>query len=186
MKRLLPHDTCSAALRQRSTIDGTGRSQPPLRHDSTDHQPVEPRRQCALPVDTDPERTAFYAIVSDGTGGVLFVREAPIEIVPFGNTGLVHLTYASGERCGGDIELRLSARTCLDVQQPFTLPDPGTPVIVVGIDRGSAIDAEIIAGMEAEARYRSLILRYQHTRDRRRNTTREPDSDAGQTRSASS
>jgi hypothetical protein len=185
MKRLLPYDARTFELRQRSTIDGTGGSHQSLRHDSTDVRPSGLKQQCALPVEPDPRRTALYAIVSGSTDDGLLVREAPIEILPFRDTDLVHLVYTPGGGNGDEIELRVSDRTCFDVQQPFALPDPGTPVIVVGINLGGSIDAEIIASMESEARYRSLVQRYQQTRDWRRGISRVPDSGANERSSSS-
>jgi hypothetical protein len=143
-------------------------------HDRSSHtsthkahsQPEESvkRDQCALPVEPDPRRTAFFAIISDTEDGLLYVQEAPIEIVPFRDTELVRFAYLPAVDTGDELLVTIMSDTCFDVTRPYQLMEPNTPVIVVGLDLGLAIAAEIIAGMDQEARYRPLLMRHQKSR----------------------
>ena len=166
MKRLIPFDT-NPALNQNCFDDyGTGRhhtSSPD--EDQRETASPEPRtRQCALPTDPDPRRTAFYAFVSGSEDGLLYVHEAPIEIVPFRDTELVHFSYLSAGESFEEILVTVTEETCFDVSRPYHLIEPNTAVIIVGLDLGIAVEAEIIAGMESEASYRPLLVRYQQSR----------------------
>lgn len=168
MKRLLPSDTHTHVIRQRPTVDGTGTSDLIGKQDTMDSAPADQEpvvRQCALPPDADHRRTALFAIVTGGRDGLLTVRESPIEIVPFRDTDLVHFAYMPAEDTGDEIVVQVTGHTCFDVNHPFSLPDPGTPIIVIGVDLGQVIEAEIIAGMDSEARYRNIVHRYQSRRD---------------------
>lgn len=140
-----------------------------LGHTSSQKAPdrqAEPakREQCALPVDPDPRRTAFFAIISDIEDGLLYVQEAPIEIVPFRDTELVHFAYLPTAETSDELLITLTSDTCFDVSRPYQILKPNTPVIIVGLDLGLAIAAEIIAGMDEEARYRPLLMRHQKSR----------------------
>lgn len=119
---------------------------------------------CALPAGPDPRRTAFFAIISDTEDGLLYVQEAPIEIVPFRDTELVHFAYLPTAATGDELLVTVTSDTCFDVTRPYQLLKPNTPIIVVGLDLGLAIAAEIIAGMDEEARYRPLLMRHQKSR----------------------
>lgn len=168
MKRLIPFDSSIPGRRNSRAGIQPGRRETKGAPAGQDAVVPEPRnQQCALPIEPDPRRTAFYAVVSRGyerDEGVLHVQETPLTIVPFRDTEIVHFSSPPAGVFGENVQVSISERTCFDVVRPYALPKPGAPVIVVGIDLGDAIEAEIIADMESEARYRSLILRHQNSR----------------------
>lgn len=165
MKRLSPIDTVgiggSGELKERGA--GSSAERQPAPTAEPPQGPVKHER-CALPVDPDPRRTAFYAIVADSEESLLYVCEAPIEIVPFRDTELVHFAYLPDAETTEEILVTMTDDTCFDVTHPFRLLEPGTPVIVVGLDLGVAIAAEIIASVSEEPRYRALLMRHQKSR----------------------
>lgn len=165
MKRLSPLDTVGIggrSERKEPATESRGNEQP----EPVVELPQEPARrdQCALPIDPDPRRTAFYAIVADSEETLLYVREAPIQILPFRDTELVHFTYLPAAETSEEILVTMTEDTCFDVTHPFRLLEPNTPVIVVGLDLGVAIAAEIIASVSEEPRYRALLMRHQKSR----------------------
>ena len=165
MKRLTPFDDAANARRNRPRPHETGRlTETPV--SASVHRPEgnSQRERCALPYYPEPRRTAFFAMISDVEDGLLYVREAPIEIVRFHDTELVHFSYLSDVEPGDEQLVTITSDTCFDVSHPYQLLKPYTPVIVVGLDLGLVIAAEIIADMNEEARYRPLLMRYQMSR----------------------
>jgi hypothetical protein len=165
VKRLSPIDETGIGGPGGIKVPRTGspNRQPPA---PADESPSEPARceQCALPIDPDPRRTAFYALVAESEDGLLYVREAPIEILPVRDTELAHVAYQASAESLEEILVTVTPDTCFDVTRPYQFLEPNTPVIVVGLDLGVAIAAEIIAGMEEEPRYRPLLMRHQKSR----------------------
>lgn len=157
MKRLLPFDPSGPASRP-VTAPGVA----PFDQDVS--SPELRAQQCAIPVDPDPRRTALFAIVATCDGDMLLVYEAPIEITSLKGTDLVHVAFKPSALPDSQIAVTVSERTCFDLEQPATRPAPGTPVIVIGLEVGDTVEAEIIAGTDVEARYRSTVLKYQGTR----------------------
>jgi hypothetical protein len=88
----------------------------------------------------------------------------------------MHFAPSSSGSAGQDLLISITENTCIDVARPYVLPDAGCPVIVIGIDLGVTVEAEIIAGMESEARYRPLILRHQSSREWYRTDSNESQS----------
>jgi hypothetical protein len=160
MKRLSPFE--GAAVGGSHGLD----RRPTVRVNQKPAQPEESTKPelCALPLDPEPRRTAFFAIISDVEDGLLYVQEAPIEIVPFRDTELVRFAYLPNTDTGDELLITVTPDTCFDVTRPYQLLRPNTPVIIVGVDLGVAIAAEVIAGMDQEARYRPLLMRHQKSR----------------------
>ena len=165
MKRLSPFEGAAVGGSHGLDVRPAGRSNQKPTHKAPG-QPAESgkRELCALPLGPDPRRTAFFAIISDTEDGLLYVQEAPIEIVPFRDTQLVHFAYLPTAETGDELLITVTSDTCFDVTRPYQLLEPNTPVIIVGLDLGLAIAAEIIAGMDEEARYRPLLMRHQKSR----------------------
>lgn len=165
MKRLSPFEGAAVGGSHGVDIRQTGR----LNRKRSNETPGQPagsgqRERCALPLGPEPRRTAFFAIISDVEDGLLYVREAPIKIVPFRDTELVHFAYLPTAETGDELLVTVTSDTCFDVTRPYQLLKPNTPVIIVGLDLGLAIAAEVIAGMDEEARYRPLLMRHQKSR----------------------
>lgn len=95
---------------------------------------------------------------------MLSVQEAPIEIMPFRDTDLVQFAYQAESRQSEDVQVAITETTYFDLDRPGRLPTNGTPLIVIGLDVGGTIEAEVIAGMDSEARYRQVVLKHQDTR----------------------
>ena len=180
MKRLLPFD-----------LFGPGH-QPARRHPQTgalrrlrdediifESEPVrpEPLPQPASPA-LDPRRTALYAVVCSSDPGTLYVREQSIEISSFQNSGLMQVSRTPGEPTDQQVQVTINGNTSFDMTDRASSTVPGTPVIVIGLEIDGVVEAEIIAGMDAEPRYRTAVARYQHTRDWLRQMSIQPRSDS--------
>jgi len=150
MKRLIPFDFAHG---ERDRFDDNGSSQRAQAHP-----------HCRLPLLPDSRRTAFHAIITGNEDQLVFVKETPLEIVQIPDTDMVHVRKPRVGAYQCELLVTVTNETCYDVARPYQLPDPGTPVIVVGINLDTIIEAEILAGMEAEARYRPTLMRYQQSR----------------------
>lgn len=162
MKRLVPFDSTSSVSRDSFDDAGTGSDSSSGAGESHHSDPHS--RRCALPAQPDRRRTAFLAFISSAADGVITVREAPIEIAPFRDTDLVHFAYRSSAEDTEEIRVTVTAETCFDVVRPYQLLEQNTAVIVVGLGLGTTVQAEIIADMEFEASYRSLLMQHQPSR----------------------
>lgn len=162
MKRLSPFE--GAAVGGSHGLDRRAAVRTNQKPAETDSSQSAKHELCALPLDPEPRRTAFFAIISAVEDGLLYVQEAPIEIVPFRDTELVRFAYLPTSDTGDELLITVTSDTCFDVTRPYQLLRPHTPIIIVGLDLGVAIDAEVIAGMDQEARYRPLLMRHQKSR----------------------
>lgn len=156
MKRLLPFDL--------SVPDGLSSAQSEAVAGDYTSPPEMRAQQCAIPVEPDPRRTALYAIVASDEGDVLLVQEVPIEIMSFRDTDLVHFAMKQLDDADTETAVTISERTCFDLEERDAWPEPGTPLIVIGLSTQDTVEAEIIASMDVEARYRSAIIKYQGSR----------------------
>lgn len=124
-------------------------------------------RQSVITAKLDLRRTAFYAIVTSAQHDTLRVREAPIEILPYRGTGLIQTDRLSMPTASDEMTVVITESTYFDLDREDIVP-AGTPIIVIGLDVGGTIEAEVIAGMDAEIRYRPVVLKHQGSRQWRR------------------
>lgn len=108
----------------------------------------------------------------------LYVREQTIELSSFQNSGLMQVSRVPGEHAEQQIQVRITGDTSFDMIDQASASMIDTPVIVIGLEIDDVIEAEIIAGMDAEPRYRTSVARYQHTRDWLRPMSVQPETDS--------
>jgi hypothetical protein len=154
-------------------LPGNGGGMPPRRKDETRWNALasdeaQPERQSVVTSKFDPRRTAFYAVVTAVEHDELRVSEAPIEILPYRGAGLVQAGRLRDPSARNNVRVVITESTFFDLDREDIVPADGTPLIVVGLDVGGTIEAEVIAGMDAETRYRPIILKHQGSRDWRR------------------
>lgn len=82
------------------------------------------------------------------------------------------------EQAHKQVQVTINGNTSFDMTDRASATVPGTPVIVIGLEIDGVIEAEIIAGMDAEPRYRTAVARYQHNRDWLRPMSVQPQSDS--------
>jgi hypothetical protein len=159
MKRLLPFD-----------LTGNGCGMPPLRKKEFQQaaqagDEAQPERQSVVTSKFDPRRTAFYAVVTAAEHDELRVSDAPVEILPYRGIGLVQTGRLRKPLNRNNVRVIITESTFFDLDREDIVPADGTPLIIVGMDVGGTIEAEIIASMDAEARYRPIVLKHQGSRD---------------------